>query len=284
MKILGCNPNLGSNQSMSLSQIKFIPPHFHLLQDISKEIHIFFGGENNRIRCWPAAVLTSVFTKSVWIKETALVLAQEQVCTKGQSGTAFLKFLDPHFYTHTCTPSNITRPMTLCAISLYIAWVHSQIRSSKFGPRIDRGINQQDVKMSDIIIWLQVQLEGFVRDSRRSYYHLFLFTSFTLLLFFMRRKYCQHRAEKGLLSCCIKSCLSGQCPASFHLTPDCRLVTCGKRWHRVEPVLGGWAGLEESFRKESLGPGHAIIYNSKILPFSQIFASSSKVELANTFI
>ena len=135
MKILGCNPNLGSNQSMSLSQITFISsPHFHLLQDISKEIHIFFGGENNGIRGWPAAVLTSVFTKSVWIKNMALVLAKEEVCTKGQSSTAFLKFLDPdcyththtqtHTHTHTQTRSNITKPMTLCAISFYIAWVH----------------------------------------------------------------------------------------------------------------------------------------------------------------
>lgn len=98
---------------MSLSQIKFIPPHFHLLQDISKEIHIFFGGENNRIRFWPAVVLTWVFTKSVWIKEKALVLAQEQVCTKGRSSPAFLKFLDPDFYTHTCAS-------TLPSLWLYV--------------------------------------------------------------------------------------------------------------------------------------------------------------------
>lgn len=65
--MLGCNPNLGSNQSMSLSQIKYNPLpqpataaattlHLHLPQDISKEIHIFFGGENNGISGWPAAV------------------------------------------------------------------------------------------------------------------------------------------------------------------------------------------------------------------------------------
>lgn len=67
--MLGCNPNLGSNQSMSLSQIKYNPPpppphpaaaattlHLHLPQDIAKEIHIFFGGENNSISGWPAAV------------------------------------------------------------------------------------------------------------------------------------------------------------------------------------------------------------------------------------
>lgn len=103
---------------MSLSQIKFIPPHFHLLQDISNEIHIFFGGENNRIRCWPVTVWTPVFTKSVWIKEKALVQAQEQICTKGLSSMTFLKFLDPNYSTHTL--------MHVCALPLPSLWLYVQ--------------------------------------------------------------------------------------------------------------------------------------------------------------
>lgn len=55
----GCNPNLGSNQSMSLSQIKYNPLphsaaaalHLHLPQDISKEIHIFCGGKTTELAC-----------------------------------------------------------------------------------------------------------------------------------------------------------------------------------------------------------------------------------------
>lgn len=150
--MLGCNPNLGSNQSMSLSQIKFAPsrtpspPHFHLPQDISKEIHIFFGGENNRIRRWPAAVLTSVFTGWVWIKEKAVVLAPEQVGTKGQS---IPKVPWPRLRQ---TYIHVSKPVTLHAISLYLAWVHSEIRSSNFGLQIDRGINQRIVELGDIIV------------------------------------------------------------------------------------------------------------------------------------
>lgn len=122
---------------MSLSQIKFIPTTTFpsASRHLQRNTHFLQrGGGNNRIR--PAAVLTAVFTKSVWIKEKAVVLAQEQVCTKGRSSTAFLKFLDPVSCTHTCSDARaptLPSPMTLCAISLYIAWVHSQILGSKFG-------------------------------------------------------------------------------------------------------------------------------------------------------
>lgn len=148
----------GPIKAWALVRLNLSPPrHFHLLQDISKEIHISFGGVgggNNRIR--PAAVLTSVFTKSVWIKEKAVVLAQEQVCTKGRSSTAFLKFLDPVSCTH-------TDAQTLALQRYQALWLYVQsacillgciLKSSaaSLGGPVDRRINQRDVKTANIII------------------------------------------------------------------------------------------------------------------------------------
>lgn len=144
---------------MSLSQIKFIPTTTFpsASRHLQRNTHFLWRGRggNNRIR--PAAVLTSVFTKSVWIKEKAVVLAQEQVCTKGRSSTAFLKFLEPVSCTHT--------DAQMLALQRYQAlWLYVQsacillgciLKSSaaSLGGPVDRRINQRDVKTADIIIW-----------------------------------------------------------------------------------------------------------------------------------
>lgn len=125
--------------------------------------------------------------------------------------------------------------------------------------------------MSDIITRIQVELESFVRDGRRSYYRLFLFTFFTLLLFVMRQKseafLSSSEQDRCAGSCCIKSCLSDPCPASYHLTPDCRLVTCGKHWGRANIRRKGWTG--RGIQGGKLRPGHSTIYKSKILQQNQ---------------
>lgn len=121
MKILGCNPNLGSNQSMSLSQIKSIP-HISICFKTSPKKYTFSLVEKTtELDVGQQRSLKSVFTKSVWIKEKALVLAQEQVCTKGQSNMAFLKFLDPDLctYTHMHAPNHYQAYDFMCNQLVY---------------------------------------------------------------------------------------------------------------------------------------------------------------------
>lgn len=172
---------------MSLSQIKFIPPHFHLPQDISKEIHIFFGGENKRIRCWPAAVLTSVFTKSVWIKERALILAQEQVCTKGQSIPKVpwprLTHTRTHTHSYTCVPMLPSLWLYMQSACILLGCILKS-SAANLGFKLTEGLINGMLKWVTSSKWIQDQLEGFVRDRRcRAITCVFSPSSFLLFFF-----------------------------------------------------------------------------------------------------
>lgn len=139
---------------------------------------------------------------------------QEGALFDGHRNATFLKF--PKARTLKYTHANkhtyialITVPLTLCAISLYIAWMRSKNRSSELRVQIDRRINQTDDKTNDIITSLDWSNQNAMSDKTNS-------PSLSLTPFsFM----------------CVLNC---RCPCSF----DCSLgICCVFRWPHQRAFL-----------------------------------------------
>lgn len=121
------------------------------------EIHIFFSRKQEHVDVYGA--------RSECLPDQERLILESLPGTHGRGGgtffdghrnATFLKFSKActlkyaNANKHTCIALSAL-PLTLYAISLYIAWMCSKNHSSELSVQIDRRINQTDDKTDDII-------------------------------------------------------------------------------------------------------------------------------------